>query len=219
MANNLPTKGPVTKLDRIRALSTDTLSAFLTTRKNDGSIPDDIAQWIIYMNIAANMLREKFDRGLVIRELQDYVSKNNDIQLSDFVARHVVDDSIIFFHLDSNVTAPNWNAYYAEKLDQLAQMNIEAKNLREARRCLEKANEFHIAASDNNVDPALTDFKIQLISPDVKLERMGETSMTLSEINNMLKTLDVSDAERARLIKEASIELDITDAEIIEDES
>lgn len=216
---NLPSRGPVTKLDRIRALPTDILSTFLLTRKNDGSIPDDIATWIIYMNIAANLLKETFDRGIAIQELQDYVLKNDGVRLSDFVARHVVDDSIIFFHLDCNVTAPNWNAYYAEKLDQLAQMNIETNNLREARRCLERANEFHIAASDNNVDPALTDFKIQLISPDVRLDRMGETAMTLTEINNMLKTLDVSDAERARLIREASIELNATDAEIIEDES
>lgn len=219
MANLPSTRGPVTKLDRIRALSNDTLNNFLLTRKNDGSIPEDIEQWILYMNEAANLLRENFDRGLAIRQLQDYVTKNNGVQLSDFVARHVVDDSIVFFHLDCNVTAPNWNAYYAEKLDQLAQMNIDSGNLREARRCLEKAKDMHVAASDNNVDPALTDFKIQLISPDVTLERMGETAMTLNEISKMLKSLDVTDAERARLIKEASIELgaDAVDAEIIEE--
>ncbi len=204
--------GPVSMLDRVKQLSTETLDKYLETRDaNAAAIPAELAEYIDWINIAANFSRDNFDRRSVAIQLQEHIEKVLGKPMSINRAQRIVDDSIALLHTDCHITAVEWNALYADRMDQLAELNKSTNNMREARRCTESALRYHVAASDNSVDPALTDFKHQLISPDVKMERMGGRELTAGEIKGMLEQYGLTDKEGQRILDEAMLELGIVE--------
>ena len=137
--------------------------------------------------------------------------------LSLSTCKNRIYDSINYFNSDCTVTQESWNLFFADQMMQLRDINISAHDFREARICMEKARDYRIAASSTIVDPNLIKFKEQLISPDVKKERMRISETSIMEqyrrALSIIENRDIPASEKDRLKTELELELNIENAD------
>ncbi|EGK00443.1 hypothetical protein [Dysgonomonas gadei] len=209
-------------LEHLHRLPIEVVQGFLESKDAKASgIKPALAEYILQINDAYNLSRKYRNVSECARQLRIQHPELKTLP----AAKSRVYDAIEFFNADCTVTAPAWNSYYADVMKNLADVNLTAQDLKEARRCFERAREYDLAASANRIDPRLIQFKHQLVSPDVHLPRMGITQIGVlrawEEAKAIIRnTKNVSQSEMKRLETEVGRELDTlkyTDYEEVED--
>jgi len=177
------------------------------------AISDKLQQYILHLDRVAEIRNTHHDHNLTstARKLMDTFP-----ELNFDAAKRRVDDAINYFHLNSTVKTEAWNNYYADRMEDLAQYAMAADNITEARRCIEKAHQFRLDASNNSINP--DDFKpvTQLISPNVDAKRLGfaeefNLRKLWTDTEKFINDLPVDDRDKQRALDDASQALGIED--------
>lgn len=201
-------------LEHLHRLPIEVVQGFLESKdaKTSGIKPA-LAEYILQINDAYNLNRKYRNVSECARQLR---IQHPELKTMP-AAKSRVYDAIEFFNADCTVTAPAWNSYYADVMKNLADVNLTAQDLKEARRCFERAREYDLAASANRIDPRLIQFKHQIVSADMQLERMGVTPRGILKAFEEAKLIlkkdikNISSAEQKRVLIEAARELNIKD--------
>ncbi|MDR1883755.1 MAG: hypothetical protein LBR26_13365 [Prevotella sp.] len=200
-------------LEHLQRLPVDILERFLELRDHKKvGISEALGNFILELNDASNLFRKYRNVGECARQLQKLYPK-----VSIPLCRQRVCDAINFFNTDCTVTAVAWNNYFADYMMNLADVNLmaaDAHGRKEARLCAVQAHKYRVAAAANIIAPERIRFKPQIVSADVKLERMIDTSpvgilAAWKEIEEIIDARHIDQSEKDRLKLEAGRELDI----------
>jgi hypothetical protein len=202
----------MSSLVQLQTLPVEIVHRFLDTRDAGAcGIAPALADYILQVNFASNLNKKYSSITECARKLQQEYPL-----LSIHTCRQRVYDAINYFNCDCNVTSEAWNNYFADQMLLLRDVNLVAHNFKEARLCMQSARQYRIEASATVIDPRLKQFKPQLVSPDVELERMGiKRDGLLSAYRKALSIIDkrdIPDTEKSRLVRELENELNISDA-------
>jgi Fe-S cluster biosynthesis and repair protein YggX len=199
-------------LDHLQKLPVEVIQRFLDLRDAQAcGLTEPIADYILQVNFASNLHKKYASIIECAKKLrQEYPS------LSLPACRQRVYDAINYFNSDCTVTSEAWNNYFADQMMLLRDVNLTAHNFIEARRCMQEARKYRIEASSTVIDPRLKEFKPQLVSPDLEIDRMGIKKSGLltayRKALDIIKGRDIPETEKTRLIKEVEQELNIEDA-------
>lgn len=171
-------------------------------------LPPEMVEYINQLNRACIYVgQEKSLRKAAQRLQDDYPN------LSIRTCQSRAADAIKYLYDFNDLSANQWRLFYADIMMERAKIADEKGDIAEARRCIEKAAEYTEAASKDRVDRDLTQYRPQLLSPDVTTERMGiEGASGLKQLKERALSIidsrkDLSPEEKARLQKEIEAEL------------
>jgi hypothetical protein len=198
-------------IEHLQKFSPEEIEQFLVSRDPKSlDIPPKLAEYILQINAASNLLKEHKYISECAKQLQELYPK-----LSIPTCKSRIYDSIKYFNHASNVTSDEWNRYFADQMMELYQKNMDGGDFREARLCLEKALEYNLAASAGAINPDRIKFKPQIVSPDIELERMGVKKKGLMNAYfkgaEIINSSDANETEKLRLFGELKQELNVQD--------
>lgn len=198
------------KQDRLLALQntdTDDIQAFLATRKS-ATIPQPLQTYILQMDSVNRLLH--YNR-IGVRQAIDQLRREWPT-LTIAQARSIYYDAIDYFYYDDEVSAAAWDRVYADQYDALRLLCIEAGKYSVAQKCMEKAHELRTTRREAQ------DFKWQApvyyVNINVRPEDLGYKSQKLADIARryedqeyaaMINSLETTDAEKERLMRDAGI--------------
>lgn len=200
-------------LEHIQRLPIEVIQAFLKKRDAKAcGVPPALAEYILQINDAYNLNK----RYRAISDCANQLRiKYPELSLPTCKSR--VYDAISFFNADCGVTADAWDNYFADRMAKLFEVNLIAQDRKEARMCTILEREYRLAASQNKVDPRLIQFKPQIVSADMQLDRMGVTPKGVlaawEKAKAMIKSRDIAPHEKKRILTEAGRELNVKDQE------
>lgn len=203
----------------IHNLDRDLVERFLETKNAEAcGIDPAMAAYIIEVNDAHKLFWKYPSMYRASRKLMEM---HPNLQLRTATRR--VSDAISFFHSDCTVTADEWQLFYADKCEELANVALEAGEIKTAQSLISQAHDYRIACSANRVNPDLIKFRPQLISPDLQLDRMGVKKVGLLKawetIQEVIESRDLSPEDKERLRYDASRELGIKNVEPLDEDS
>ncbi len=198
-------------IENLQKLPVEIVERFLETRDAKATgVPEPLAEYILQVNEATNLLRRYQSITDCAKRLQKVYPK-----LSISTCKSRIYDSINYFNSDCNVTSDAWNLYFADQMMKLFEVNLVAHNLREARICTEKARAYRIEASANAVNPDRIRFKPQIVSADMQLDRMGIKRKGIlgayKQAVDIISQRDISQKDKDRLKSEIQMELGVED--------
>lgn len=198
------------KQDRLLALqntNTDDIQAFLATRQS-ATIPQALQDYILQLDTVNRLLH--YNR-LSVRKGIDQLRKEWPT-LTVAQARGIYYDAIDYFYHDDTASAAGWDRIYADQLDDLKLLAIEAGKYNTAMQCMLKAHELRTTVREAQ------DFKWQApvyyVNINVRPEDLGYKSQKLADIARryedqeyaaMINSLETTDAEKERLLRDAGI--------------
>lgn len=198
------------KQDRLLALQntdTDDIQAFLQTRKS-ATIPQPLQTYILQLDSVNRLLH--YNR-IGVRQAIDQLRREWPT-LTIAQARGIYYDAIDYFYHDDEVSAAAWDRVYADQFDALRLLCIEAGKYSVAEKCMEKAHELRTTRREAQ------DFKWQApvyyVNINVRPEDLGYKSQKLADIARryedqeyakIINTLETTDAEKERLMRDAGI--------------
>lgn len=198
------------KQDRLLALQqtdTDDIQAFLATRKSS-TIPQPLQTYILQLDSVNRLLH--YNR-IGVRQAIDQLRREWP-SLTVAQARGIYYDAIDYFYHDDDVSAAAWDRIYADQFDALRLLCIEAGKYSVAQKCMEKAHELRTTRREAQ------DFKWQApvyyVNINVRPEDLGYKSQKLADIVRrredqeyvaMINSLETTDAEKERLMRDAGI--------------
>lgn len=200
-------------LPQLQKLSVEVVQRFLDVRDAKAcGIAPALADYILQVNFASNLHKKYASITECARKLQQEYPG-----LSIHTCRQRIYDAVNYFNCDCNVTSEAWNNYFADQMMSLRDVNLIAHNFKEARLCMQEARKYRIEASSNIIDPRLKEFKPQIVSPDLEIQRMGVKGQGLLKAYNQAKEIimkrDIPESEKKRLVEEVERELNISEAE------
>lgn len=200
-------------LTALQNLNPGILESYLNTRDAEKSgVPKALAVYIDQINFASNLIKKYPSVLSCAKKLRLEFP-----ELSISTCRSRVNDAINFLNTDCTVTAESWNMYFADEMMKLRDVALVAHKFGEARKCMENAHRYRISAAAATINPEATKFKPQIVSPDLKIERMGLDNGGLLKAHNkamdIISKLDCSEAEKDRLRKEVESECNIQDVD------
>ena len=198
-------------IEHLQKLDTQIIENFLESRKSPElfGIPKALGDYILQLNDASNLFRKYRSVTECARKLQKLYP-----EISIHTCKQRIYDSINYFNSDCSVTSEAWNLYFADQMEKLAEVNLVAHDIKEARVCFERAREYRIAASSHAIDPDRIKFKPQLVSADMQLDRMGvKPEGLMNAWNEAIKIIDsresLGDNDKKRIKTETMRELNI----------
>ena len=199
--------GPISRLERLRAVPIEAIREYRQT-KESALIPADLQQYILQLDAVARIVHtNNFSFREAIATLQREFPK-----LTEGAARDIYYDALDYFYFDDRLSASTWDAVYAEQMEALKRLAIAANKLETAYKCLVKAHEFRTMqreAQDVDWKPP-----VFVININVKPEDLGFKSQKLMDIarrnedrefQGMIESLPIADADKKRLIDDAGI--------------
>ena len=155
------------KEDRLLALQntdTDDIQAFLATRES-AKIPQSLQTYILQLDTVNRLLH--YNR-LSVRRAIDQIRKEWPT-LTVAQARGIYYDAIDYFYHDDSASAAGWDRIYADQLDDLKLLCIQAGKYNTALQCALKAHELRTTVREAQ------DFKWQArIVSTVRCTRCGK---------------------------------------------
>lgn len=198
------------KQDRLLALqntNTDDIQMFLATRQS-ATIPQDLQTYILQLDTVNRLLH--YNR-LSVRKGIDQLRKEWPT-LTVAQARGIYYDAIDYFYHDDSASAAGWDRVYADQLDDLKLLAIEAGKYNTALQCALKAHELRTTVRESQ------DFKWQApvyyVNINVRPEDLGYKTQKLADIARryedqeyaaMINSLETTEAEKERLMRDAGI--------------
>lgn len=200
-------------LPQLQKLSVEVVQRFLDVRDAKAcGIAPALADYILQVNFASNLHKKYASITECAKKLQQEYR-----DLSIHTCRQRIYDAINYFNCDCNVTSEAWNNYFADQMMSLRDVNLVAHNFKEARLCMQEARKYRNEASSNIIDPRLKEFKPQIVSPDLEIQRMGVKGQGLLKAYDKAKEIimkrDIPESEKKRLVDEVGRELNISEAE------
>lgn len=199
-------------LEHLQRLPIEVIQAFLKNRNAKAcGVPPALAEYILQINDAYNLNKR-------YRAISDCANqlRIKYPELSLPTCKDRVYDAITFFNADCGVTADAWDNYFADRMAKLFEVNLIAQDMKEARRCTEREREYRLAASQNRVDPRLIQFKPQIVSADMQLDRMGVTPKGVlaayEKARAIIQSREIAPHEKKRILIEAGRELNVKDS-------
>ena len=206
-------------LDRIEALHPDIIDHFLENGISK-AIPEDLQLLIMQLSWAVEIWDKERNITRAAKQLKMQIKARQGITLGIMACKQRINDSKIYFFVNSSVSNKFWYLDAADKFEDLVKLAVASDKLQEAGRFHERATEYRIKA---NAELSLADMQppIFLISDKMTLEELGFEKKSLKEIARkhndgfyiqlitQLPGLDKS--EKKRLLQDAGIE----DAKII----
>lgn len=196
--------------DRLQLLQTykaDDIQEFLQTKRSD-LIPADMQTYILQMNSAATVAKQN---RLSVRATIEQLRKEYP-SLTYSQARSIFYDALDFFYMDDAVSSRAWDLVYAEQFEDMKLLALKAGKLEVAYKCAAKAHELRTKARESvDVD---WHAPVYMVNINVKPEDLGFASQKLADIakrnddrkyREMIMGLEVPDAEKERLLKDAGI--------------
>lgn len=196
--------------DRLTALkkySVEDLQIFLQTRSS-GLIPADMQTYILQLDSVARMMHTgRLSMSRVIEQL-----RREWPELSVRQAKAIYYDALDYYYFDDTSSARSWDLVYADKFEDLKTLAIAADKYDVAYKCMVKAHELRTTVRESeNFSWSAPTF---LININVKPEDLGYESKKLADIarraedrkyTEMIMSLETTDAEKERLLREAGI--------------
>lgn len=197
------------RLDLVRSFPVEDIQSFLTTRAST-TIPEDIQQYILYLNSASSIIHHV---GTNLKAASESLMREFPT-LTRAQARGIYYDALEYFYIDESVSARAWDMIFADEFEKLKAIAIEQEQCMTAFKCLEKAHELRTKKRES-MDYDWTP-PVFLISTTVKPEALGYKSQKLMDIakrnedkvyREMIMSLETTASEKERLLREAGIEV------------
>ena len=201
------------RLDLVRSFPVEDIQSFLTTRAST-TIPEDIQQYILYLNSASSIIHHV---GTNLKAASESLMREFPT-LTRAQARSIYYDALEYFYIDESVSARAWDMIFADEFERLKDIAIDQEQCMTAFKCLEKAHELRTKKRES-MDYDWTP-PVFLISTTVKPEALGYKSQKLMDIarrnedkeyRDMIMSLETTASEKERLLREAGIEVVIDD--------
>lgn len=206
------------RLETLREYKVEDIHVFLKTKKSE-VISVDMQDYIVKMDRCSVIINTQgANMTLATEELRRCFP-----DLSYTQARRIYYDALEYFHVDEPVSAPAWDAVYADQYDKLQALAIASGKLAVAQKCIEKSHELRTTRRQEQ------DFRWQpptfVINIAVKPEDLGYKSRKImdiarrredAELRQMIGSLETTPAEKQRLLADAGISVETT-AETQED--
>ena len=197
------------RLDLVRSFPVEDIQSFLTTRAST-TIPEDIQQYILYLNSASSIIHHV---GTNLKAASESLMREFPT-LTRVQARSIYYDALEYFYIDESVSARAWDMIFADEFERLKDIAIDQEQCMTAFKCLEKAHELRTKKRES-MDYDWTP-PVFLISTTVKPEALGYKSQKLMDIakrnedkeyRDMIMSLETTASEKERLLREAGIEV------------
>ena len=197
------------RLDLVRSFPVEDIQSYLTTRAST-TIPEDIQQYILYLNSASSIIHHV---GTNLTAASESLMREFPT-LTRAQARSIYYDALEYFYIDESVSARAWDMIFADEFEKLKDIAIDQEQCMTAFKCLEKAHELRTKKRES-MDYDWTP-PVFLISTTVKPEALGYKSQKLMDIakrnedkvyREMIMSLETTASEKERLLREAGIEV------------
>lgn len=123
------------------------LQAYVMNGKT-GDLSEELVVYLSHLELVRSMHDKYQSRAGIIRILTSPA-----YGYTDYAARKLYADAINFFYSDNQVKREAWANLYADKLDNLALLCIEADDWEGARRCFADAAKFRMGSEPANDIP------------------------------------------------------------------
>jgi tetratricopeptide (TPR) repeat protein len=212
--------------EQFESLHPEIIESFRTTSQSD-AIPENLQRYILLLDKVPELQRRYPSVSKCAKELIKLYPQFN---IAFNTAREIIWEAINYFHLNSSVKNSAWNNYYADKLEELSNIAIVAKNFRVAERCLESAAKLRRNLHEDEIDSEKLRPIVHVLSPEVTWKMLGGkkeynlktiAGERLKQYKDACKEIDtfpVNTDEKNKLKEEAALSMNITDMEECEDE-
>lgn len=199
------------KLDDLHKIPIEIIQDFRNTGKSS-AIPEKLQAFIREIDSASVIIEKQKIRNITraaeaLRKVYPDISHNT--------AKNRIYDAITMLHIGSTVSAEAWNNYYADRLEDLHDLNIASDNPREARLCLIAAKDMREAAAKQRIDPSLFKPRIQVINVDITANRLGLSEVSLKQLwtdtEDFIGKLPIDKRDKEALLNEAAMNLGVTE--------
>lgn len=199
------------KNDRLQTLqkySIEDIQSFLQTRQSS-VIASDMQTYILQLDTVARLMHAN---SLSVRKSIDQLRREWP-ELTVSQARGIYYDALDYYYFDDSSSAKSWDMVYADQLEDLKTLAIAADKYDVALKCIIKAHELRTTVRES--ESHNWQAPVFLININVKPEDLGYESKKLADIarraddrkyREMIMSLETTDAEKTRLLKEAGIE-------------
>lgn len=199
------------KNDRLQTLQKyriEDIQAFLQTRQSS-VIASDMQTYILQLDTVARLMHTN---SLSVRKSIDQLRREWP-ELTVSQARGLYYDALDYYYFDDSSSAKSWDMVYADQLEDLKTLAIAADKYDVALKCIIKAHELRTTVRES--ESHNWQAPVFLININVKPEDLGYESKKLADIarraddrkyREMIMSLETTDAEKNRLLKEAGIE-------------
>lgn len=199
------------KNDRLQTLQKyriEDIQAFLQTRQSS-VIASDMQTYILQLDTVARLMHTN---SLSVRKSIDQLRREWP-ELTVSQARGIYYDALDYYYFDDSSSAKSWDMVYADQLEDLKTLAIAADKYDVALKCIIKAHELRTTVRES--ESHNWQAPVFLININVKPEDLGYESKRLADIarraddrkyREMIMSLETTDAEKTRLLKEAGIE-------------
>lgn len=208
--------------EKLQRLHPDIIQNYLTTGSPSG-IPDEVVMYIEKIDKIPELYRRNSSPTKTARALQN---KYPTLFKSFQTARGLVYAAINIFHLNSTVKNKAWDGVYADRFDELAQIEVRRGNIDSAKRLFAEAHRLRTLRNDDAIDTDKLRPIIQVISPEATPEILDlDEEYNLKELWTDVKVFvkhrvkNVDDEQKDAILREAgkSLNIDDTDFEIIDE--
>lgn len=198
------------KNDRLQTLQkyrVEDIQAFLQTRQSS-VIAADMQTYILQLDTVARLMHTNC---LSVRKSIDQLRREWP-ELTVSQARGIYYDALDYYYFDDSSSAKSWDMVYADQLEDLKTLAIAADKYDVALKCIIKAHELRTTVRES--ESHNWQAPVFLININVKPEDLGYESKKLADIarraddrkyREMIMSLETTDAEKTRLLKEAGI--------------
>lgn len=202
--------------DKLHRLHPDIIQNYLLSG-NPSGIPKDVIAYIEKIDKIPELYRRNGSPSKTARRLMaDYP----DVFTSFQTARGLVYAAINHFHLNNSVKNEAWDNLYADRFDELAQIEVKRGNIEAAKRIYTEAHRLRTLRNDDQINPDLLRPIIQVISPEATPQILDlDEEYNLKElwvdvkgfVNHRIQGID--DEQRQAILREAGKSLNIDDTD------
>ena len=196
------------RLQTLKKYSIEDIQSFLQTRQSS-VIASDMQTYILQLDTVARLMHAN---SLSVRKSIDQLRREWP-ELTVSQARGIYYDALDYYYFDDSSSAKSWDMVYADQLEDLKTLAIAADKYDVALKCIIKAHELRTTVRES--ESHNWQAPVFLININVKPEDLGYESKKLADIarraddrkyREMIMSLETTDAEKTRLLKEAGIE-------------
>ena len=206
----------MTVSETLERLHPEVIQNYFDTGKQSG-IADEVIRYIEKIDKIPELYRRHQSPTATSRELMKLFP---DLFTSFKTAQALVYAAINHFHLNNSIKNQAWDSLYADRFDELAQIEIKKQNIEAAKRCYAEAHRLRTLRNDDSLDVEKLRPIVQVISPEVTASMLDiDGNYSLKEmwtdvrvfVKHRLK--GVTDEQGTAILHEAAKTLNIEDAD------
>ena len=207
------------KLDKLKQIDEQVVQSVIATHKSS-AISNEMVTYILQLNAIPGIIH--YEGSSVTRVVA--ALRKQFCELSFSQAREIYYDAMNLFYIDDDVSSEAWDNYFAEKLEDLAQLAIVAGDYKTAEKCYSKSHDFKIRSTER-IKPEAWHAPVFLINNHLRPEDLGYQKKSVYDIKKkeedgfytkQIEALPISKESKLKLFKDAAIDVKPED---IEDET